>query len=100
MVASDGMVIEQWVADEEAGFSMEAVAAEVTLVIGAARSLSINKRGQIPTELTLKTADWSGVVRSLADGYFFILLAEPDTLMGRARFVVERAVPLIETDLA
>ena len=100
LVGLDGMVIEQWTAPGSAGpIGLEPVAAEVTSVIKAARLASRNTDGDRLTELTLKTSGWSGVVRAVGDDYFLILVTSPDAVLGRTRFVVERAVPLIEREL-
>ena len=101
LVAIDGIVIEQWIAPRSmGGIRMEPVAGELTSVIKAARSASRNIEGEELAELTLKTRGWSGVVRAVGKDCFLIFVTSPDTLVGKTRFTVERAVPLIERELA
>lgn len=100
LIGLDGIVIEQWTSPSEDGaLSMEPVAAEVTSVIKAARSASRNTNGSRLNELTMKTSGWSGIVRAVRGDCFLVLVTSPEALLGRSRYIVERAVPLIEREL-
>jgi predicted regulator of Ras-like GTPase activity (Roadblock/LC7/MglB family) len=98
VVGIDGVLVEQWTAQESA--TMEPLAAEFTTVIKAARAALANMEGSALTELTLRTVNWTGVVRTIGVDYFLILLTTPDELVGRSRFVVQRAAPLLEREIA
>ncbi len=98
LVGLDGMVIEQWTLAGDA--SMEPVAAELSSLLKAARGATRNTEGGPLAEVTLRTQAWSGVIRSVGDGYFLVVLTAPDALMGRTRFFVDRAIPLLEKEVA
>ena len=100
LVCLDGVVMEQWTAaGGRDAFSMEPAAAEVTSLMRAARSALRTTQGGPHTELALRTSGWAGVVRTVGESYFLIVLTAPDALMGVARFVAERAAPLLEKEL-
>jgi predicted regulator of Ras-like GTPase activity (Roadblock/LC7/MglB family) len=98
LVGLDGMVIEQWTLEDTS--SMESVAAELSSLLKAARGATRNTEGGPLAEVTLRTEAWAGVIRSVGAGYYLMVLTAPDALLGRTRFFVERAIPLLEKEVA
>lgn len=94
----DGIAIEEYT-PEQTVCDMPLVAVEyATLLKEVKRTVSVLKTGEME-EMTVITAMVNVIVRIINDEFFLILAMDKNGNHGKGRFLLRRAVPLLQEEL-
>jgi predicted regulator of Ras-like GTPase activity (Roadblock/LC7/MglB family) len=97
VVDRDGMVVSA--VGEHTGDALELIAASY-MDLGRRAAQSGREAGlEPPREMTLSGSSGAVVLRSIGQGYALLIVLEPDSLIGRARFELRKLASRLEPEL-
>lgn len=98
LMGTDGLTVDQAVAQPAQG-DVEALAMELSVVLREVRKAAQQIEAGIPEEVMIRGAALTALVRVLNDEYFVALALRPTASVGKARFLLRRAVPRLREHL-
>ncbi len=96
----EGIPVESYSRDDSGGFDIEAVGAEVSVVVKAIqRATEMLEAGQT-REVAFKSEKMVTLIRIINDNYFLALTMSPDGNFGKGRFMLRITAPTLVDELA
>lgn len=96
----EGIPLETYTRDETASFDIEAVGAEVSVVVKAIQRATEMLEAGDTKEVAFKSAKLVTLIRVLNDNYFLALTLSPEGNMGKGRFLLRVLAPKLLEELA
>lgn len=96
IIASDGIPVEEFYTEKF--LDLADLGAEASAMIRDIESLSREMKLGEAKEFSIIAEACGIIVRRIADGYYLALVLKPEGNYGKGRFVLRRAVPLIENE--
>jgi predicted regulator of Ras-like GTPase activity (Roadblock/LC7/MglB family) len=85
---------------EESAFDIEAVGAEVSVVVKAIQRATEMLEAGDTKEVAFKSAKMITLIRVINENYFIALTLSPDGNLGKGRFLLRVAAPRLAEELA
>lgn len=97
LVGQDGILVDHW--ETGNGISLEVLAAELTPLLRALRSLSQNTEAGEVRGIHLEFDSWRCLVQPVNDEIILVMVAGKAAIPGRLRFEAARAASRLEAEL-
>ena len=96
----EGIPVESYSRDDSSGFDIEAVGAEVSVVVKAIQRATEMLEAGETREVAFKSEKMVTLIRIINDNYFLALTLSPDGNFGKGRFLLRVTAPKLVDELA
>jgi predicted regulator of Ras-like GTPase activity (Roadblock/LC7/MglB family) len=96
----EGIPVESYARDDSGGFDIEAVGAEVSVVVKAIQRATEMLEAGETREVAFKSEKMVTLIRIINDNYFLALTMSPDGNFGKGRFMLRITAPKLVDELA
>lgn len=96
----EGIPVESYARDDSGGFDIEAVGAEVSVVVKAIQRATEMLEAGATREVAFKSEKMVTLIRIINDNYFLALTMSPDGNFGKGRFMLRVTAPTLVDELA
>lgn len=96
----EGIPVESYARDDSGGFDIEAVGAEVSVVVKAIQRATEMLEAGETREVAFKSEKMVTLIRIINDNYFLALTMSPDGNFGKGRFMLRVTAPKLVDELS
>jgi len=96
----EGIPVESYARDDSGGFDIEAVGAEVSVVVKAIQRATEMLEAGETREVAFKSEKMVTLIRIINNNYFLALTMSPDGNFGKGRFMLRVTAPKLVDELS
>ncbi len=95
---SEGIAVDVY-AREGAPFDITTIGIEFGVVLGSIKRATESLEAGTPREVSIATEKMTTLIRTLGESYFLAIALLPDGNLGKGRFLMRTAVPMLLAEL-